>query len=217
MEYKIWLVVLGVVLLLPATTSANTISTNASVRDQVLEVFADAPEMIAIAECESKFRQFADSGAPLYGGWNRGMVGVFQFYENIHGGDALRLGYDLATVEGNIGYAHHLYNLQGLRPWASSEFCWTGKVEQYKNLVTEIKSKADKELTVKQKETNKTEVKKAKNSKKVLEEKVDIKQGGEVKVSSEMTAVERQELLEKIAGLTKILAALQELLRERVV
>lgn len=217
MSYKIWLVVLGGVLLLPATTSANTISANASVRDKVLEVFADVPEMIAIAECESKFRQFADSGAPLYGGWGGGMVGVFQFYENVHGGDAVRLGYDLTTAEGNIGYAHHLYNLQGLRPWASSEFCWTGKVEQYKKLAVEIKSQTDKELEERQKEINKTEVKKAKNSKNILEEKVDEKQGGVVKVGGEITTVERQELLEKIAELTKILASLQELLKARVV
>ena len=46
------------------TASTTTQSVEATVR----EYFADIPVMIEIARCESKFRQFADSGNVLRGG-----------------------------------------------------------------------------------------------------------------------------------------------------
>ena len=63
-----------------------------------------------------------DSGNPLRG--PGGMVGVFQFYESIHAPGALALGFDITTLEGNLGYAKHVYNTQGLTPWNSSRWCW---------------------------------------------------------------------------------------------
>jgi hypothetical protein len=90
-----------------------------AVEKRVRELFADAPVMIEIARCESKFRQFTDSGNLLRGGGSTGMIGVFQFYEAIHAAPALALGFNLATLEGNLGYARHLYTAEGTRPWAS--------------------------------------------------------------------------------------------------
>lgn len=101
-----------------ATTTAAVAQTPAVVEKRVRELFADAPVMIEIARCESKFRQFTDSGAVLRGGGSGGMVGVFQFYEAIHAAAALALGFDIATLEGNLGYARHLYTQSGTRPWA---------------------------------------------------------------------------------------------------
>lgn len=99
---------------LAATTTATT---SVAIEKRVREYFADIPVMIEIAKCESKFRQFTDSGAVLRGGSGGGMVGVFQFYESIHTKGAKALGFDLATVEGNLGYAKHVYSEQGTTPW----------------------------------------------------------------------------------------------------
>jgi hypothetical protein len=103
-----------------ATSSVLTAtSTQVAIEKQVREYFADIPVMIEIARCESKFRQFTDSGAVLRGGAGGGMVGVFQFFESIHATPALKLGFDLKTIEGNLGYARHVYTESGSTPWKS--------------------------------------------------------------------------------------------------
>ncbi len=94
------------------------------VEKNVRTFFAATPVMAEIARCESEFRQFNDSGTPLRGGIGGGMIGVFQFYERIHSAAAKNLGFDLATLEGNLGYAKHVYSLQGTEPWNSSHACW---------------------------------------------------------------------------------------------
>jgi hypothetical protein len=107
--------------------SATTTATTTAVQDQVAvekrvrEYFADVPAMIQIARCESNFRQFADSGMVFRGGLGGGMIGVFQLYETVHATAARALGFNLATLEGNIGYARHLYTESGTTPWASCE------------------------------------------------------------------------------------------------
>jgi len=104
-----------------AQESADSITAPApaSIEDRVREYFADIPVMIEIARCESKFRQFTDSGSVLRGGASGQFVGIFQFMESIHSSVARTLGHDLATVDGNLAYARHLYTQQGTRPWAS--------------------------------------------------------------------------------------------------
>ncbi|MES2966336.1 MAG: hypothetical protein V4668_00950 [Patescibacteria group bacterium] len=104
-----------------ATSTPTVMTTHdaVAVEKRVREYFADIPVMIEIARCESKFRQFTDSGSVLRGGGNAGMVGIFQFYEIIHKKAALALGFDIDTVEGNLGYARHLYTQSGHTPWAS--------------------------------------------------------------------------------------------------
>ncbi len=77
--------------------------------------------MVQIARCESNFRQYTDSGKPFRGGANGGMVGVFQLYEKVHTAGAHALGFDITTLEGNIGYARHIYEQEGTTPWASCE------------------------------------------------------------------------------------------------
>jgi len=130
--------------LLPLITKANT-------EDEVRTFFEDIPVMINIASCESKFRQFDEEGIPLRGGWGNAMVGVFQFYEAIHRGTAASLGFDLATLQGNLQYAKHLYTTSGTAPWASSKSCW-GKmsVEAAKHeKETDIEELQEKIVTLK--------------------------------------------------------------------
>ena len=104
---------------LVVATSTPIKQTPAEIEKRVREYFADVPVMIDIARCESKFRQFTDSGNVLRGGSGGGMVGIFQFFESIHAKAAKNLGFDLLTVEGNLGYARHLYTESGSTPWAS--------------------------------------------------------------------------------------------------
>ncbi len=103
-----------------STTSTTTkIHNVAEVEKRVREYFSDIPVMIEIAKCESKFRQFTDSGSVLRGGGSMGMIGIYQFYEVVHKKAALTLGFDIDTVEGNLGYARHLYTQSGSTPWVS--------------------------------------------------------------------------------------------------
>jgi hypothetical protein len=107
-----------------ASSSSSTVHNAAIVEAKVREVFADTPAMIEIARCESKFRQFTDSGNPLRGGAGGQMVGVFQFFESVHASAAKNLGFDLTTLEGNLAYAKHVHDTQGTSPWNSARSCW---------------------------------------------------------------------------------------------
>ncbi len=90
----------------------------------VREYFAVTPVMIEIARCESKFRQFTDAGNVFRGGYDNNMVGVFQFYESVHQQAADDLGYDIATLQGNLDYATYVYGVSGTTPWNSAYDCW---------------------------------------------------------------------------------------------
>jgi hypothetical protein len=96
----------------------------ATIEKRIKREFEDAPIMIDIAYCESRYRQYSDHETVLTGIVNNSDKGVFQINTYYHGNDADRLGYDLETVEGNIGYGRHLYETQGVQPWVHSSPCW---------------------------------------------------------------------------------------------
>lgn len=101
------------------TSATSTIQSRDEVEKIVKSYFADLPVMIDIARCESNFRQFTDAGAVMHGGAGGVYIGIFQFHELSHKKAAATLGMDLATVDGNIAYARHLYKLSGTQPWVS--------------------------------------------------------------------------------------------------
>jgi hypothetical protein len=109
-------------------TSSVPVLNQKEVEARVREYFKATPVMIEIARCESKFRQFTDAGNVLRGGAGGNMIGVFQFYEQIHAPAALALGFDLSTLEGNLSYAKHLYDQSGTTPWNSARSCWGASV-----------------------------------------------------------------------------------------
>jgi peptidoglycan hydrolase-like protein with peptidoglycan-binding domain len=117
------------VISIATTTVTTTTITLPDYRDRavveakVRTFFADIPVMISIALCESRFRQFDANGNPLDGG-SGGMVGVYQINRPIHASFALLRGFDINTVEGNLGYARYLYEREGTNPWISSFPCW---------------------------------------------------------------------------------------------
>lgn len=92
------------------------------------QYFKDAPEMVAIAKCESGYRQFFADGSVLRGGIGSAMIGLYQLHETYHRAPAKSMGFDIDTVLGNIGYAKHLYRSEGVAPWLSSAECWQGEV-----------------------------------------------------------------------------------------
>lgn len=112
------------------STSVEPVADNSE--EYVRTFFKDTPVLIDIARCESKFRQFTDSGAVFRGGQDGGMIGIFQFNENYHKADAAMLGFNLETVSGNSAYAKYLYTERGTDPWIASYSCWSNSSEQEK-------------------------------------------------------------------------------------
>lgn len=115
---KLWISALAALVggwfAMPAAAVADP---NAGIEAKVRTLFADDPVMVAVAKCESGYREFNDDGSVLYGGGGDGYVGVFQIGEQLHDRTARALGFDIHTIEGNLGYARHLYDEQGRRPW----------------------------------------------------------------------------------------------------
>lgn len=131
-----------------ATTPVPVIESRDQSEKKVREYFKDIPVMIEIARCESNFRQFTDAGNVLRGGDSGGMVGVFQFFESIHSVPAKALGFDIATLDGNLAYARHLYKLQGTDPWGPARSCWDVKPTTVKAPATRAELEAKiKQLT----------------------------------------------------------------------
>jgi hypothetical protein len=99
--------------------------TGPEVEEYVRTYFADVPVLAEIARCESTFRHHdSRTGSILKGKVNNNDVGVMQINTVYHRDTARRLGYDLETIEGNLGYARNLYEREGTRPWNSSRACW---------------------------------------------------------------------------------------------
>jgi hypothetical protein len=101
----------------PITDSKN-------VEKYVKAYFADTPILATIAKCESRNRQYDKYGNVLRGEENRFDVGVMQINELYHKDDSKELGYDINTIEGNVGFAKHLYKRFGAKPWMASSPCW---------------------------------------------------------------------------------------------
>lgn len=95
-----------------------------TVKEQVQDYFSDVPIMIAVAGCESHYRQFDNDGSVFRGEQNHLDVGVMQINEHYHLEASKALGYDIHTVEGNMAYGRYLYEHEGTAPWSSSAYCW---------------------------------------------------------------------------------------------
>lgn len=112
----------------PFTTLEASFEKPSDIEKKVKVAFADAPVMIHVAKCESGFRQFYDSGNVFRG--SSKYIGIFQIDENLHRNPASAIGYDIYTVDGNIGYARHLYTTQGATPWRNCSNQYYGTVPQ---------------------------------------------------------------------------------------
>jgi hypothetical protein len=110
------------------TTTQDTATTTPITQNQIEAYlslqYADEPILVDIARCESTFRQFDLDGQVMRGKVDHSDVGVMQINEVYNGPEALKMGYDIYTLEGNVAFAKYLYAKLGTQPWASSEGCW---------------------------------------------------------------------------------------------
>lgn len=89
--------------------------------------FAGRSILVDIARCESNFHQFDKDGDLIRGMVDKNDVGIMQINERYHDETAKKLGINLHTLEGNVAYAIHLYDEQGVKPWSASSKCWSSK------------------------------------------------------------------------------------------
>lgn len=82
------------------------------------------PILKKIAQCESGSKQFGNDGQVLKGMVHPADWGYLQINTAVHMDEAAILGYDLTTLEGNIGFGKYLFEREGTVPWDSSRFCW---------------------------------------------------------------------------------------------
>lgn len=107
-----------------ALVAATAENPTGSVEKEVRAYFSDTPILADIAGCESRFRQVDENGNLVHGEINKGDIGVMQINRYYHTAVAKKLGFDLATLDGNMAYAKWLYEREGTSPWLSSEKCW---------------------------------------------------------------------------------------------
>ncbi len=103
---------------------ALTGKTGINVEADVRAYFKDTPLLAEIARCESRFRHLGDNGEILRGKVNKSDVGVMQINKYYHDDEALKLGFNLNTLQGNMAFAQWLYDKKGSAPWQSSSGCW---------------------------------------------------------------------------------------------
>ncbi len=106
---------------LPEDHPHTLISVEAYIRDY----FKDEPLLAEISKCESTFRQFDSNGNVIKGKVNDDDIGAMQINIFYHGETAKKLGYDVYTIDGNLGYAKWLYGKYGDAPWVHSSPCWS--------------------------------------------------------------------------------------------
>lgn len=153
MKYTLRVLLLLVVSVLTAGLGASllyaeTPSPQTSLdKEKLYSYFSDVPAMKYIAECESGTRQFTDAGTVLRGGAGGKMIGMFQLHETYHRVPALKLGFDIDTLDGNVAYARHLYDKEGLTPWAPCEHAIPDAVSKEKTAKKLEPVSAKKEMT----------------------------------------------------------------------
>jgi hypothetical protein len=114
----------------PKVVSVTKVETELikTTEDLVREEFSDIPIMVDIAKCESQFTQFNKDGSVHRGRINPADVGTFQVNESYHLKESEKLGLDIHTVSGNLKYARHLYENEGVDPWSASSPCWGKRI-----------------------------------------------------------------------------------------
>lgn len=86
--------------------------------------------LVRICACESAGSpdkepvHYAADGSVLRGRLVPQDTGMCQINSYYWGADALRLGFDLETPEGNIQMANYIYDRKGTQPWNASKSCW---------------------------------------------------------------------------------------------
>ncbi len=102
--------------------STNTVSAQNVIMATSTE--QEAPVLARIAKCESGTTQFKDGQVLIHVNTNGTYdQGEYQI-NSIHNADATKRGFNLATADGNYGYAKYMFENLGTGDWASSQNCW---------------------------------------------------------------------------------------------
>ena len=80
-------------------------------------VFYDAPEMVAIIDCESNFVHYQNDGTVLRGRVHQYDTGATQINLAVHADRLRQLGLDAEKLEDNLTFARLLYDEEGSTPW----------------------------------------------------------------------------------------------------
>ena len=75
-----------------------------------------------ISFCESGAKQYDKKGRIIKGPLKE--IGIFQIHP-IHFNRAFKEGFDIFSPTGNMAFALHLYNRNGLNDWLASKKCWS--------------------------------------------------------------------------------------------
>ena len=95
------------------------------------------PTLLPVCSCESSYegnatsipQQFEQDGITVRTGRiNSDDIGMCQINTYYHLEDSQKMGIDIYTAEGNVEYANHLYDTQGVTPWNWSSHCWWSEV-----------------------------------------------------------------------------------------
>ncbi len=110
-----------------AVASTRTTEAQVVTREVPVLVTAEAsiaPVLARIAKCESGSSQFKEGQVLIHvnsnGSYDQGKYQI----NSIHNAAAAKLGFNLATEEGNEGFANWMYLNLGTGDWYSSEKCW---------------------------------------------------------------------------------------------
>lgn len=95
-------------------------------------VFADAPYMIYVANCESSGLVHRENGQLIKNKTGTSAEGVFQVLMRLHAPQMRKMGLNPNRTDHYLSYVRHLYDVYGLSPWASSRHCWEKPYRQAK-------------------------------------------------------------------------------------
>jgi hypothetical protein len=118
------------------------------VKAKAIEYFADMPEMIAIAECESGFMQYREDGTlnvnrdvKENGKRKSSAAGTFQILYLLHYDSwAGQPETNITTLEGNFAQARAMRLASGTSDWNESIGCWGPKIHKYEQRVADATS-----------------------------------------------------------------------------
>lgn len=89
------------------------------------------PALVPVCGCESAGSsskapaQFNADGSVVHGRVHATDVGACQINADVWRTKALSMGYDIDTWDGNVQMANYIYRVNGLKPWSSSQACWS--------------------------------------------------------------------------------------------
>ena len=87
-------------------------------------VFADAPYMLYVANCESRGLVHRENGQLIQNREGSSAQGVFQVLMRLHEPEMRKMGLSPSRTDHYLAYVRHLYDEYGTSPWAASAHCW---------------------------------------------------------------------------------------------